>query len=195
MTWILAGLGNPGERYEETRHNYGFLLVDWLCRKWDVKLDRTFPFGVFQEVRRRGETIILLKPMTYMNRSGTAVKQLMRHYQAEPSDLLVAHDDLDLEMGTVKLRKQCGPGSHNGVLSVMEELDTEAFPRIRLGVGPRPEDWTGADFVLAPFEDEEVPTVKAVLDHTVAGIETMLARGFDFGMNQINRPPQLPRED
>jgi PTH1 family peptidyl-tRNA hydrolase len=133
--------------------------------------------------------VILLKPITYMNRSGIAVKQLMSHFQASPENLIVAHDDLDLPFGTVKLRKKCGPGSHNGVLSIMEELDTEDFARIRLGVGPRPEGWTGADYVLAPFDDEEVPVVKGILDHTVNGVETLLARGFDFGMNQINRPP------
>ncbi len=193
--WIIAGLGNPGSQYEETRHNYGFLLIEWLCRKWDLTLEGTSPFGVFQEVRRRRERVVLLKPLTYMNRSGIAVKQLMAHFNAGPENLIVAHDELDLPFGSVKLRKSCGPGSHNGVLSVMEELDTEDFARIRLGVGPRPEGWTGADYVLSPFEDDDIPTAKRVLDHTVDGIETLLARGFEFGMNQINRPPKSPDLD
>ena len=80
--WIIAGLGNPGVDYEETRHNYGFLLVEWLCRKWEVRLDKTSPFGVFQDLRRRQEEVVLLKPLTFMNRSGVAVKQVLAHYNA-----------------------------------------------------------------------------------------------------------------
>ncbi|MCA9449981.1 MAG: aminoacyl-tRNA hydrolase [Candidatus Omnitrophica bacterium] len=192
--WIIAGLGNPGLEYEETRHNYGFLLIERLCRKWEVNLDSTSPFAVYRELRRRQEVVVLIKPLTYMNRSGIAIKQLLAHYNASPENLIVAHDELDLPLGSVKLRKKCGPGGHNGVLSIMEELDTDDFARVRLGVGPRPEEVEGADFVLAPFEDEEVPAVKGVLQHSVDGLETLLARGFDFGMNQINRPPSLPPE-
>lgn len=187
--WIIAGLGNPGPEYDETRHNYGFLLIDRLCRAWKTGLSKSTPHAVFEVVRRRQQEVALIKPLTYMNRSGLAVRELLRHLDSEPGQLIVVHDDLDLPMGTVKMREKCGPGSHNGVASVAEQIGTEDFARIRLGIGPRPADWSGVDFVLAPFLDEEVAQVNAVLDRTVTGVETLLARGFAIAMNEMNKQP------
>lgn len=185
--WIIAGLGNPGREYEETRHNYGFLLVDRLCKKWGVGLSQTTPHAVYEVVNRLRQKVVLIKPLTYMNRSGRAISELLRHFNATAGDLIVVHDDLDLPLGTVKMRRQGGPGSHNGVASVVDEIGSTDFGRLRLGIGPRPLDWTGVDYVLGPFEDAEVPVVKGVLDRSVEGVETLLARGFEIAMNQINR--------
>ncbi len=185
--WIIAGLGNPGREYEETRHNYGFLLIDRLCKKWGAGLSQTTPHGIYEVVNRFRQKVVLIKPLTYMNRSGKAIAELLQHFHAATTDLIVAHDDLDLPLGSVRMRRQGGPGSHNGVASVVDELGSSDFGRLRLGIGPRPPDWTGVDYVLGPFEDSEVPVVKAVLDRTVEGVETLLARGFDTAMNQINR--------
>ncbi len=185
--WIIAGLGNPGGEYEGTRHNYGFLLLDRLCRKWGVGLSRTTPHAVYEVIKRRQSEIALIKPLTFMNRSGLAVRELLRALNTEPCELIVAHDDLDLPLGAVRMRARGGPGSHNGVGSVVEQLGTTEFGRVRLGIGPRPEDWAGRDFVLSPFETDELPAVHAVLDRTVAGVETLLARGFPVAMNEVNR--------
>lgn len=185
--WIIAGLGNPGREYEETRHNYGFLLVDRLCKKWGVGLAQSTPHAVYQEVSRQRQKVVLIKPLTYMNRSGRAITELLRHYNASVEDLIVAHDDLDLPFGTVKMRRQGGAGSHNGVASVVDEVGSNGFGRLRLGIGPRPTDWTGVDYVLGPFEDAEVPVVKAVLERAASSIDTLLARGFSIAMNEINR--------
>jgi PTH1 family peptidyl-tRNA hydrolase len=189
---MIAGLGNPGLDYELSRHNYGFMLIDLLCRRWGVGLSRTTPHAVYEVVRRRQNEVVLIKPITYMNRSGLAVRELMRHFSAAPGELLVAHDELDLELGVVKMRSNCGPGSHNGVSSVVEELGTQDFGRLRLGIGPRPPEYTGADFVLGPFGNQELKTVESVLEHTVSGMETLLARGFNHAMNQINRKISFP---
>lgn len=185
--WIIAGLGNPGREYEETRHNYGFLLIDQLCRKWGVSLSRTTPHAVYEVVSRSQSKVALVKPMTYMNRSGLPLKELIRHFNASIEDLIVAHDDLDLPFGTVKMRREGGPGSHNGVASIVEQLDSTAFGRIRFGIGPRPPQLSGVDYVLAPFDDEEVPTVKKVLDRTAKAMDILLARGIQFAANTLNR--------
>lgn len=193
--WVIAGLGNPGVEYERTRHNYGFFLVNRLCAKWGTPLSRTTPHAVFDVLRRRQEEVALVKPINYMNRSGIAVRELLAHLNAAPGQLIVAHDDLDLELGIVKMRRSGGPGSHNGVASVVDELETEAFGRLRFGIGPRPPEIIGADFVLSPFEEPEEGRVDAVLDRAVSGIETMLARGFDLAMNQVNRKPKVSEEE
>jgi len=185
--WIIAGLGNPGREYEETRHNYGFLLVDRLCRKWGVGLSASTPHAVYEVLNRLQRKVALVKPLTFMNRSGPAIAELLRHFDASVEDLIVAHDDLDLPLGSAKMRRQGGPGSHNGVASIVSELDSTGFGRLRLGIGPRPTDWTGVDYVLGTFEDSEVPVVNSVLDRTVAGVETLLARDFETAMNEINR--------
>ena len=190
--WIIAGLGNPGIEYERTRHNYGFFLVNRLCAKWGTPLSRETPHAVFEVLRRRQEEVVLVKPINYMNRSGFAIREILAHLNATPDRLIVAHDDLDLELGVVKMRRSGGPGSHNGVASVVDELETEEFGRIRFGIGPRPPDMSGVDFVLSPFEEPEEEQVDAVLDRTVAGIETLLARGFSMAMNQVNRKPPTP---
>jgi len=192
--WIIAGLGNPGREYEETRHNYGFLLIDQLCRKWGVSLSKTTPHAVFEVVSRSQNKVVLVKPLTYMNRSGLALKELLRHFNASIEDLIVAHDDLDLSFGMVKMRRQGGPGSHNGVASIVEQLDSTAFGRIRFGIGPRPQNWSGVDYVLAPFEDDEVPVVKKILDRTAEATEILMARGFLFAMNTLNRKEMESRE-
>lgn len=192
--WIIAGLGNPGREYEETRHNYGFLLIDQLCRKWGVSLSKTTPHAVFEVVSRSQNKVVLVKPLTYMNRSGLALKELLRHFNASIEDLIVAHDDLDLSFGMVKMRRQGGQGSHNGVASIVEQLDSTAFGRIRFGIGPRPQNWSGVDYVLAPFEDDEVPVVKKILDRTAEATEILMARGFLFAMNTLNRKEMESRE-
>ncbi|MBK7493867.1 MAG: aminoacyl-tRNA hydrolase [Candidatus Omnitrophica bacterium] len=187
-------MGNPGREYEETRHNYGFLLIDQLCRKWGVSLSKTTPHAVFEVVSRSQNKVVLVKPLTYMNRSGLALKELLRHFNASIEDLIVAHDDLDLSFGMVKMRRQGGPGSHNGVASIVEQLDSTAFGRIRFGIGPRPQNWSGVDYVLAPFEDDEVPVVKKILDRTAEATEILMARGFLFAMNTLNRKEMESRE-
>ena len=192
--WIIAGLGNPGIEYERTRHNYGFLLIDRLCRDWGVALSRTTPHAAYEVVRRRGGEVVLIKPLTYMNRSGLAVRELLNHFRALPDRLIVAHDDLDLEFGTLKMRRNGGPGSHNGVASVVEELETRAFGRLRLGIGPRPREWSGVDFVLSPFEEGEEGRVVEVLDHARLGVETLLTRGFEVAMNLVNRKSLIQGE-
>ena len=182
-------MGNPGPEYEATRHNYGFFLVNRLCDKWRTSLTRATPHALFEVVRRGQQEIVLAKPIDYMNRSGVGVRELLVRLRATPDRLIVAHDDLDLELGTVKMRRNGGPGGHNGVASVVDELGTRDFGRIRMGIGPRPPDWSGTEFVLSRFEEREAVRVDAVLNRAVDGIEALLARGFAAAMNRVNRKP------
>lgn len=183
---LVVGLGNPGREYAPTRHNLGFWVLDRLARTLRIRVARWAHGGLCGEGEVGGEKVALLKPQTFMNRSGLSVASAADRYALTPTDILVIHDDLDLELGRLRLRPQGGPGGHNGVRSVIESLGTEAFPRLRIGIGRPPEGWEAATFVLNPFEPEE----KAIVDRTVAlaaeAAETFLREGLEAAMNRYN---------
>ncbi|HEY8370827.1 MAG TPA: aminoacyl-tRNA hydrolase [Thermodesulfobacteriota bacterium] len=197
---IIAGLGNPGPQYETTRHNVGFLVVDALAdahglvfgpRKFDALTARG---------RVAGEEVLLAKPLTYMNLCGRSLAPLAAFHKVAPSDLLVVHDDLDLELGRIQLRERGGDGGHNGLRSIIAELGTRDFARLRVGIGrPRPPEGAppGAaaaarrgqvvDYVLSPFTDEELPILERVIARAVEAIESVLRDGIARAMNRFNQ--------
>jgi PTH1 family peptidyl-tRNA hydrolase len=177
----VVGLGNPGPKYERTRHNIGFLVADHLAAgaAWSTQHN-----ALTARWRRAGEEVLLVKPQTYMNRSGTAVRSLAAEVGSEPAQILVVFDDFLLDFGRLRLRRGGSDGGHNGLASVLQELGSDQVPRLRLGVGPVPDEADDIDFVLAPFGETE--DVDGLVDSGGAAVETWLSEGIEAAMNRFN---------
>lgn len=176
--WLIAGLGNPGPDYQNTRHNLGFMALDALAVRWKIPFRETGKQLLLGRGRRRGEGIILVKPLTYMNRSGEVIAPLAEKEKAEASRVLVIVDDLDLPLGTVRFRPRGGTAGHRGMESIVQKLGHEDFARIRLGIGrPEKEDTAESDFVLTPFTEVELPVVKMVIDEAARLAEKVVFEG------------------
>jgi len=181
-----VGLGNPGERYRLTRHNLGFWVVEGLSLRWNIPLSRHLGGGMLGLGRVEGERVGLFVPLTYMNLSGHAVQQAVTHLGLVPADLLVIHDDLDLEAGRLRMRPGGGSGGHRGVESVIWALASEDFPRLRLGIGRPPAGVDPAEYVLSPMTEEEVRFFRSVVERAMDGCAMLLARGLDVAMGWVN---------
>ncbi len=191
---IIVGLGNPGARYEFTRHNIGFLAVDCIADKFDISLNKKSHNAVWGK-----NDIIIAKPQTFMNLSGEAVKSLADYFHIETKDIIVICDDIDLDFGTVRIRKKGGSGGHKGMESIIEQLGTNDFTRIRLGIG-RPEKqgqgsgvkWQEdiADYVLSQFSKEEKATLNQMLDITKEAAGVILQHGIEKAMSEFNKRVQ-----
>lgn len=183
------GLGNPGSRYENTRHNFGFLVVDALVRSArSVFVPGPGPYEI-GTVRMGAARGVLVKPATYMNRSGIAARAVLDRFGELPlSRVLVAHDDLDLPLGRIRFRRGGGEGGHNGVRSLVEELGTREFPRLRLGIGRPDVDGVAdvVDYVLEPFSREEDEPVREVITRGMEGVRVFIDGGIEAAMNRFN---------
>ncbi|HKI49678.1 MAG TPA: aminoacyl-tRNA hydrolase [Desulfobacteria bacterium] len=172
--YLILGLGNPGPRYELTRHNMGFLVIDTLAEKYRIKLDQHQHQALSGRGEVEGHPVVVSKAMTYMNKSGVAAKALLRALDIPPERMIVVHDEIDLPLGKIKKKFKGGNAGHGGIGSIIEKLGTGEFARSRIGVG-RPEDGGEVvDYVLSPFTDEEIPQVNEVLEEAVRGIEETL---------------------
>jgi PTH1 family peptidyl-tRNA hydrolase len=200
--WLVVGLGNPGAKYARNRHNIGFQVVDELAAKHGLpawksgKLGGDTTAGVVTTERGR-ERCVVLKPMEYMNLSGFAVQRTADFHSVEPPSILVVHDEIDLELGMVRLKSGGGHGGHNGLRSIMEQLGGGGFARLRMGVGRDPRVPPGADkqavasWVLSDFSRDQAGVVTAMIQAGCEDIETVLARGIGPAMNQHNARPKL----
>ncbi|MFN3407107.1 MAG: aminoacyl-tRNA hydrolase [Caldimicrobium sp.] len=181
--WIFCGLGNPGKEYEYTRHNFGFLVVSHFAKKHKLHF-RLEPI-LESEITQYKNLAILVKPQTYMNLSGRAVKKILQKYNESPSNLLVIYDDLDLPLGKIKLLPKGGAGGHKGVQSIIEALQSKDFPRLKLGIG-RPENGSSRDYVLSPFSEREWSLVQKVIDEALQTLESILHIGLFKTMTIVN---------
>ena len=189
--FLVAGLGNPGPDYAGHRLNVGFRVLDVLSRRLGVSFRGKF-HADFAQAEARGHKVALLKPMQFMNLSGHAVRDAARFFQIAPSDVLVVHDELDLDFGVVRLKVAGGAAGHNGLRSIADCLGTLEFARVRFGVG-RPRG-KGADYVLSDFARPEREALPALLDRAADAVELVLDRGVRLAMNEVNRaaPPDSP---
>lgn len=184
---LIVGLGNPGKKYERTRHNLGFLIVDQIARQNGVAVQRKLCDALVGEWSDEGEKVLLVKPQAYMNHSGDPVKGLLRKFRATAADLVVIYDDLDLPFGRIRIRAKGSAGGHRGVLSIMECLGGVQFSRIRVGIGRPPEEADAVDYVLAPFTVEESKELGTVLARAAEGAMSLLRDGSQRAMEKFNR--------
>jgi PTH1 family peptidyl-tRNA hydrolase len=185
---LIAGLGNPGPDYVRTRHNAGFMALDVLGARFAAGQTGRGKFhAIVLEVAIGPERCVLMKPTTYMNLSGTAVAEAARFYRLDVSrDVLVVVDEAALDVGTIRLRPEGGAGGHNGLRDIEQKLGTRAYPRLRIGVGPRPAPMTLHDFVLGRFTPEEMPTLEASVTRAADAAAVFAAEGIDAAMNRFN---------
>lgn len=185
-TYLIVGLGNPGSRYARNRHNTGFCCLHRLAKAHGLE---------FRGRRRAriasgtiaGRAVLLARPRTFMNESGQAVAALVRYYRIPLDRLLIVYDDMDLPLGTLRIRPKGGSGGHRGIQSIIDALGSQDFPRLRIGIGRPPEGTDPADYVLQDFSPEEEQTIEETLERAVTAIEIWLTEGIDEAMSRFNR--------
>lgn len=185
--YLIAGLGNPGPEYTANRHNVGFRCVERLAARHDLTFDKRRKRALVALGAVRGQRVILVKPQTFMNESGRSVVPLARFYKVRPGRLLVVYDDLDLPLGTVRMRPEGGSGGHKGMHSIIEHWGGQDFPRLRIGIGRPPGRMDPAAYVLRDFSPEEEPLLEETLERAAAAIEAWLREGVEVAMSQYNQ--------
>lgn len=186
LPYLIVGLGNPGREYRGNRHNVGFMLVDLLAERLGASFARLESKALVTKGDTQGHRIVLAKPQTYMNLSGQAVGGLVRFYKVPAANLLVAYDDVDLPLGTLRLRPGGGSAGQKGMASIIERLGTQEFPRLRLGIGRPPGRMDAAAYVLQDFTSGEAALLREMLDRAVDAALTFVTQGLEAAMNQYN---------
>jgi len=190
---LIVGLGNPGRKYESTRHNVGFMVVEALASEQGITFAEKGETYFLGSGKVNHETLFLAIPRTFMNQSGIAVKQLLDQTSVYPSQMIVVHDDIDLALGRIQIKARGGHGGHKGILSIFSALQTDQFYRLRVGVGRPPQGWDSADYVLQPFEGAtERSLVKAVIQRSTEALWCFVVEGPQKAMDRYN--PKVNRE-
>lgn len=184
--FLIVGLGNPGREYKDNRHNVGFMLVDRLAVRLDARGMKLQSKAILTTATYEGRKLLLAKPQTFMNLSGQSVQGLVRFYKLPLTSVLIAHDDLDLPFGTIRLRPGGGPGGQKGMASTIESLGTQEFPRLRIGVGRPPGRMDPADYVLQDFSKGEMKELSTILDRAADAALTFVTDGLNKAMNKFN---------
>ena len=183
--YIIVGLGNPGLKYQNTKHNVGFMSIDILANKLNIKVDKIKFKALIGEGNYKGEKIILVKPQTFMNLSGESVLQLMNFYKVEHSNLFIIYDDIDIDVGKLRIRQKGSSGTHNGMKNIIYLLGYDDFPRFRIGVS-KPKNMDLASYVLSRFSDDEIELLLDVLDNCTEACLYAIEHGLDKSMNKYN---------
>ena len=186
---LIVGLGNPGKKYQRTRHNLGFLVIDRLAKQNGIAVKTRLCDALVGKGSGNGEKILLAKPQTFMNRSGAAVKNLLWEFGASAEDLVVVYDDLDLPFGRIRIRLNGSAGGHHGILSIMESLAGAPFCRVRVGIGRPPEGMDAVDYVLEPFNAAESGELLEKIYRVAASVDCILSEGVERAMERFNRAP------
>lgn len=185
-TFLIVGLGNPGREYKDNRHNVGFMLVDRLTVRLNARMSRLQAKALVASIAYEGNKLILAKPQTYMNLSGQSIQGLARFYKVPLENMIVAHDDLDLSFGTIRIRPGGGPGGQKGVASTIQRLGSKDFPRLRIGIGRPPGRMDPADYVLQNFPKSDLTELSEVLDRAADAALTFVTEGLNTAMNKFN---------
>lgn len=187
ISHIVVGLGNPGEKYEATRHNAGFLAIDRICSDLNVSCNKIKFKSLIGEATIGEHRVLLMKPQTYMNNSGEAIIEAVNFYKIPAENVIVISDDITLDVGRLRIRKSGSAGGHNGLKSIIEHLKTDTFPRVKLGVGQKPHpEYDLVDWVLGKFPKEDLENLGHTIDHIVKPIELMLNGDYETAMQKYN---------
>ena len=184
---LIVGLGNPGTKYKNTKHNIGFKIVESLGKAHRIKINRELALSQVGTGNIKSSDIVLAKPQTYVNNSGKAVKKLLDVFSFSVENLVVVHDDIDLEKGALKIKQRGGDGGHNGLKSIISELQSDNFLRIRLGIGRPDTKEDIADYVLSAFGEEDKEWLQSLADRAIKVVETLLTSGITAALNEFNR--------
>ena len=183
---LVVGLGNPGTKYDATRHNVGFRFIDLIAKKFDIRLNDRRAKAVLGEGRVAGHEVILAKPRTFMNNSGEAFPYLLNRFNLSPNDIIVIYDDLHLPVGKIRVRPSGSAGGHNGLKSIISALGTSSFPRIKIGIGSPEEDTSQVRYVLGTFSPDEIDTINNSISTAAKIVSDTILQGLDWTMNHYN---------
>ncbi|RPF42207.1 PTH1 family peptidyl-tRNA hydrolase [Hydrogenoanaerobacterium saccharovorans] len=188
VEYIVVGLGNPGTKYDNTRHNAGFLVVDRIAKKLGISIDRLKFKSLTGDAMIAGHRVLFLKPSTFMNNSGEAVRDAAQFHKVPSERIIVIFDDISLDVGGVRIRRKGSDGGHNGIKSIIYLLGKDDFPRIKIGVGKKPHpDYDLADWVLSRFTEKDFDALNAIFDNTLDMITKIIEGNIDAAMNKYNR--------
>lgn len=184
--WLIVGLGNPGTKYENTRHNAGFMMLDALAEQTGCEVRRIKFKGVYGKCKIAGQDVILLKPSTFMNLSGQSVTEAMNFFHIPPEHVLILFDDISLDVGKTRIRMKGSDGGHNGIKNIIYLSGSDKFPRMKIGVGHKPDGWDLADWVLSRFSGDEMKLLSGVAQNVTEAVELIITGHADKAMNRFN---------
>lgn len=194
--FLIAGLGNPGRQYEKTRHNMGFDTIDELIDRHRIPHGGIAHKAMYGKGMIAGEKVLAVKPLTYMNLSGESLRECVNYYKLDPeTQMIVIYDDIDLEPGQIRIRKKGSAGGHNGIKSIIAQLGTQNFYRIKVGVGAKPKGWDLADYVLGRFSSDERIAVDKAIEEAADAVEMILKDGIEAAMNHYNRKNKQEQQE
>lgn len=184
--YLIVGLGNPEDEYSKTRHNMGFDAINKIAENYNIKINKKKFYGLYEIFSENNDKIILLKPQTYMNLSGISVKEVMNFYKIEKEKLLIIYDDMDIEPGKIKIRKKGSAGGHNGIKSIIQNIGTEEFSRIRIGIGRPKNNQDQINYVIGKISQEELDKLEEGVEKAKDAVMEILKNGIDKAMNKFN---------
>lgn len=184
--YLIAGLGNPSKNYEGTRHNIGFTMIDAIGEKFGIDVTTKKHKALVGRGIIDGMRVILAKPQTYMNLSGESIREIADFYKIEPENIIIIYDDISLDVGRLRIRKKGSAGGHNGIKNIIAHLGTQEFPRIKVGIGNKPEGWDLADYVLSKYSKAEQEAMKEASDDVIGAVRLMIMDDIDAAMNRYN---------
>ncbi|WP_138160103.1 aminoacyl-tRNA hydrolase [Peptoniphilus catoniae] len=184
--YIIAGLGNPGDDYKYTRHNMGFLTIDKIAERLNIRVNKIKFKGLVGDGSYAGEKILLIKPQTYMNKSGESIRDVVNFYKIDPQNLIVLVDDIDIDFAQVKIKRKGSAGTHNGLKSVIYQLISDDFPRVKIGVGKKHQGQDLANFVLSGFSKSEKVEIEEAIEKAADATLEIIERGVESAMNKYN---------
>ena len=184
--YLIIGLGNPEEKYDNTRHNMGFNTINKIAKQYNASINKNKFQGLYENAIIEGQKVILIKPQTYMNLSGNCVKEFVEFYKIKKEEILIIYDDMDIEPGKIKIRKKGSSGGHNGMKSIIQMLGTEEFPRIRIGIGRPKNSGDEINYVIGAIPEDEMPKLEEGVEKAKEAVIEIIKNGVDSAMNKLN---------